>query len=348
MIDATFAIPGDLATPTGGYAYARRILPLLAAFGVRVTHLELPGSFPALTEADLAETQRLFEAVPARSVLLIDGLAYGAMPVSLVDKIQSPIVALVHHPLCLEAGLSQVRANALRASETAALRRARRIVTVSPAMARLLVAEFEVLEARIAVAVPGTEPATRSRGSGDPVRLLAVGAITPRKGYDVLIEALAVLGRADWRLTIAGALDRDRDAVEALMEQIAAADLNARVNLAGNKTSEDLDALYACADILVMPSLFEGYGMVLAEAMARGLPIVCTTGGAAAETVPDDAALKAPPGDPAALAAALARIIDDPGLRARSSDASWAAGQRLPRWEHTAGQVATAIREAVA
>ena len=101
---------------------------------------------------------------------------------------------------------------------------------------------------------------------------------------------------------------------------------------------------YASADVFVLPSRYEGFGMVLAEAMARGLPIVASTGGAAAQTVPDAAALKVPPGDAAALAAALARIIGDPALRARLGDASWAAGKRLQRWSRTAEIIAGVLR----
>ncbi len=93
-----------------------------------------------------------------------------------------------------------------------------------------------------------------------------------------------------------------------------------------------------------MPSLYEGYGMALAEAMARGLPIVSTTGGAAAETVPEAAAIKVAPGDEDALAAAIHNLLADPALRSRMADASWTAGQKLPRWEDTARIIAGVIR----
>jgi glycosyltransferase involved in cell wall biosynthesis len=102
---------------------------------------------------------------------------------------------------------------------------------------------------------------------------------------------------------------------------------------------------YEDADLFVMPSLFEGYGMVLTEALARGLPIICTTGGAAAETAPDTAALKVPPGDASALAKALARLIDDRAARREMADAAWHAAGTLPRWRETAAIIAELCRK---
>jgi glycosyltransferase involved in cell wall biosynthesis len=172
--------------------------------------------------------------------------------------------------------------------------------------------------------------------------------VTPRKGFVVLIEALAALAELDWRLTIGGPLDRDVAAVEALKVVIAHHRLGDRIDLAGTLDRQQLAQLYAAADVFVLPSLFEGVGMVLTEAMARGLPIVCTTGGAAAETVPDAAAIKVAPGAVEPLRDALRQVIGDPTLRQRLGDASWQAGQLLPSWEETAKAIAAVIREIAA
>jgi glycosyltransferase involved in cell wall biosynthesis len=343
-----FLIPGDLNLPTGGYAYDRRVLALLGGVGIEATHVPLPAAYPSPTEADLAATARLVAALPRDAVLLIDGLAYGAMPAPLIRGFGRPIVALCHHPLALEAGLSPARADALRGSETVALAQARRVIVTSPATRAILVEDFAVPEARIDVAVPGTDAAARSRGTGRPLQLLAVGAVVPRKGYDVLVRALAGLADDDWRLDIAGADDRAPETAAALRAQIEAAGLAARVTLNGAVSPARLGQLYDRADVFVMSSHFEGYGMVLAEAMARGLPIVSTTGGAAAETVPDAAALKVPPGDAAALGAGLRAAMRDSRRRAAMADASWRAGQALPRWDDTARRVADALRKAMA
>lgn len=346
MADVFFAIPGDIDTPTGGYAYDRRVLALLPACGMPAEHLPLPGTFPFAPVSDLAMAGRALGQTPEDAVLLVDGLAYGALTDIVLKDLHRRFVALVHHPLALETGLTERRRRALVESERAALARAVAVVVTSPLTARILVSDYGVPESRITVAVPGTDPAPRARGGGDPPSILAVGAVSPRKAYGVLVEAMAALKALTWRLRILGATDRAPEEAGRVAASIRAHDLDGRIALEGAQPDAVLADAYASADIFVMPSLFEGYGMVLAEAMARGLPIVCTTGGAAAETVPDAAALKVPPGDAAALAHALLRLIDDKDLRAKLAEASFAAGRRLPTWEDTAQVVAGVLRKA--
>jgi glycosyltransferase involved in cell wall biosynthesis len=252
----------------------------------------------------------------------------------------------VHHPLCLEAGLAKARQDALRTLEKAALALARRVVVTSHLTARTLVADFAVPADKITVAEPGTDPAPRAGGSAaGPLQLLSVGAIVPRKAYAILVRALGTLKDQDWRLTIAGPTDRSPEALAAVRAAIDEGALADRITLVGPVNQERLADLYASADVFLLASLYEGYGMVLAEAMARGLPIVCTTGGAAAETVPDDAAIKVPPGDERAFTLAVQHVLQDADLRRRMADASWAAGQKLPRWQDTARIIAAVIKE---
>ena len=346
MTRTAFAIPGDLALPTGGYAYARRILPLLAAHGLAARHLPLPGGFPFPDEAALVEAGAALSAIPADEVALIDGLAYGALPERVIARIAAPIVALVHHPLGLETGLSDADGARLIETERRALSFARRVVATSETTAQTLTRDFAVPAERLSVAVPGTEQADRATGSGDVPHLLSVGAVVPRKGFDVLVAALRELADRPWRCTIAGSLDRDPATVRALHAQIADAGLADRVTLTGALAPDALDAMYFDADLFVLPSRYEGYGMAFTEAMARGLPIVAAEAGAVPATVPRAAGTLVPPDDPQAVAAALRELLDDPARRKTMSDAAFAHAQGLPSWDDTARRVAEAIHQA--
>ena len=347
MIKAVFAIPGDVMTLTGGYGYARSVLSLLPMFGIDVRHMPLPDGFPTPSDQQMSEALAQLRRVPADYVLLVDGLALGAMPPDDVAMLKAPLVALVHHPLGFESGIDADLARKLLANESSVLQHARHVLASSPTTRAVLHDELKVPIDKITVAEPGTDPAERAKGSGrDDVELLSVGSITPRKGHAVLVEALSGLRHLNWHLTIVGSEARDPDCASALQQLISTHALQDRVTLTGECEAEALDHIYAGSDLFVLPSLYEGYGMVLAEAMARGLPIVTTTGGAAAATVPDSAALKVPAGEALPLREALQNAIGDQALRARLAEASWTAGQALPRWQDTTRIIADVLKGA--
>jgi glycosyltransferase involved in cell wall biosynthesis len=243
----------------------------------------------------------------------------------------------VHHPLALEAGLSPEQADALRHSERAALSAVQGVIVTSAATARLVAAEYGVPAERITIAKPGSDPAPLAAGSRDGVvRLLSVGAVVPRKGFDVLIAALATLGDLPWQLTIAGDRTRDLNAAARLDADIAGHALENRVTMLGTVSPQHLATLYAEADVFALASHFEGYGMAYAEAVTHGLPVIGTTGGAIPDTVPSDASLLIPPGDMPALAKALRRVIGDSDLRQRLTDGARAAAPQFPTWRQSA------------
>lgn len=344
MNEVAFLIPGDLDLPTGAFGYDRSVLRKLPQHGVHAMHVALPGAFPEPSKQDLADCAAIIRSLPTSAILLIDSLAYSAMPSEMIRSFGRPIVAVCHHPLALENGISAIKAQALHLSETTALALADHIIVTSSLTARILEGDFTVPRDKITVAVPGTTRKVRAMGSGQgTLELLAVGSIVPRKGYGVLIEALAGLKQRNWRLRIAGAA-RALDTVNALQAQIEREGLTGRVQLMGALRDRDLDALYEKSDLFVMASLFEGYGMVLAEALQRGLPIVTTTGGAASLTVPDGAGLKVAPGDVDALRGALESALSDPALRSTLSDAAYEAGQKLPSWDDTTAIIAETLR----
>jgi glycosyltransferase involved in cell wall biosynthesis len=342
MIEATFAIPGDIATPTGGYAYDREILRCMGDHGVALRHLVLPDGFPFPSAEDLETTARLLEDL--HGMLLIDGLAFGALPARVLSRIKAQIVALVHHPLAFETGLGPEDAERLRTLEREALKTASAVIVTSDTTAGILVADYDVPQERIAVAVPGTMRAHRAAGSGTGGAILAVGSVIPRKGYEVLVAALARLRVRPWSLTIVGALDRAPAYVRSLRAQIDAIGLSNRIHFTGAVSNDALPTLYDKADIFVLASHFEGYGMVLTEALAHGLPIVSTRGGAAAQTLPDEAAVKVPVGDSAALEEALASLLDDGRRRRALADAAFSHARHLPGWSETAAVVAAHLQ----
>jgi glycosyltransferase involved in cell wall biosynthesis len=336
--------PGDLATRTGGYVYDRRAFAALAGRGWRVRHVGLPEGFPFPDTAALAAADSALAGLPDRTTTVVDGLALGAMPeVAGRHRHRLALVALVHHPLCLETGLDPETSDRLRASERRALDACRRVIATSPLTAATLAADFGVPRGRLTVALPGTDPAAVATGTGDPPQLLCVGTLTPRKGHRLLLEALAASRDLPWRLVLAGSADRDRATAAEVRAAIAGLGLADRVTVAGELDSSALDAAYAAADLLVSASLHEGYGMALAEGLARGLPVVAASGGAVADTVPPDAGLLVPPGDAAALGVALRRALTEPGLRARLRAGALEARERLPRWEDTAAAIEGAL-----
>jgi glycosyltransferase involved in cell wall biosynthesis len=348
MRELTFAVPGELTIPTGGYVYDRRIVQELAklAWNVDVVNLGAHFPYPALEQRTAAIARLL--AIPQGRPIVIDGLAYGVLADAAEALCRAhPVIALVHHPLALETGLSEREAARLRGSERAALARAKRVVTTSAATGRLLLEDYGVATDRITVVPPGTDPAPAAKGSSDGVvRLLAVGAVVPRKGYDVLIAALATMPRSPWTLTIAGDRTRDLQCAARLDAEIARLGLGERVAVLGAVPNDRLSELYGGADVFVLPSRFEGYGMVFAEALARALPIIGTTAGAIPETVAQGAGLLVPPDDAPALTAALKRLIDDPAERRRMAACARRACTAQPSWSASARLFAQAIEAA--
>ncbi|GAA0590124.1 glycosyltransferase family 4 protein [Craurococcus roseus] len=330
-------VPGPFDTVSGGYSYDRRLVAGLRALGHGAEVVELAGRHPLPDDAARAAARAALDALPEDAVPVVDGLGLPSFAPVADALARRNAVVLVHHPTALETGFSGADRDALRATELELFGRAARVVATSPLTARRLVEEFSADPARVGVVEPGTDPAPRATGSGGPgAALLSVGALVPRKGHDVLLRALAGLADLDWRLAIAGPEGRDpvhARGLRALAEELGIAQ---RVEFAGAVGAERLEALYAGADLFALASHWEGYGMAVAEALARGLPLAVTAGGALAELAPEDASVVSPPGDHVSLGKGLRRVIFDEALRRHMAEAAWRAGQRLPRWEDRA------------
>lgn len=346
MREVIFAIPGDLDTPTGGYRYDKRVIEELPALGWRVQHLRLSAEFPSPSDRALAETSKAFSAIASDALVMIDGLALGAIPLTTLKALRAKLVALCHHPLAFETGLTSERIDYLHRTEREALSRAVATIATSRSTAELLAREFNVAADKLTVAEPGTEPAPRAKGDARPPLILSVGAITRRKGHNTLAKALSKIRDLEWEWRIAGSTDRDAAAMQTLEREIANGKIKNRTALLGPLDDAGLEREYSSAALFALPSHFEGYGMAFTEALARGLPVVAGSGGALVETVPKEAGVFVAPGNFGELALVLRRLLTNPAELAKRADAAWDYAKKLPRWRDTAKRVADALERA--
>lgn len=336
-------VPGSIAQRSGGYEYDRRIVEGLRAHGWVVDVHEVHGTFPRPSAAALENAARTLAAIPNGTVVLVDGLAFGAMPAEVErERARLGLVALVHLPLAAHAGIDRQEAARFEHSERRALAAARACIITGASTVEALQA-YGVKPEQIAVVEPGTDRAPLARGSRHPLHLVSVAAITPGKGHEMLLRALARLRQRAWRLTCAGTLEREPATATRVRELVDSAQLVDRVVLVGELSATELAALYDSADVFVHPSLHETYGMVVAEALARGVPVVSSATGAIPDLVGADAGLLVPPGDLAALESALSSVIDDADVRDRLAVGARRVRDRLPTWDDAVNRMAQVL-----
>lgn len=337
-----FAYPGDLSLKTGGYGYDRKVIGGLKAIGWEVELLGLGDGFPAPSDTTLDHASSALSALPDGSLVVIDGLAFGVLEgFALKEAERLRIVALVHHPLALETGLSDEEQRRYRASERKALSAARHVIVTSPMTARELVANYNVDASDITVALPGTEKASTVPSQSSVPNILSVGTLSRRKGHDVLLSALKQAEDLPWTATIVGSKTLDPATSNAIADQVDRLELGQRVKLAGEV--DEPRTYFARADIFALASRYEGYGMVFAEALSHGLPIVACHAGAVPEVVPEEAGFLVPVDDVDAFSAALRRLLNDPEERSAKAEGARRAGATLPDWAETAKIISNAL-----
>jgi glycosyltransferase involved in cell wall biosynthesis len=337
----------DPARPSGGNAYDGQVCRGLAEIGWPVHVHAVPGSWPRPDAAAYAALAGVVQRIPDGAVTLLDGLVASTAPEVLVpqaDRLR--LVALVHMPLGQGTGDSDVRTR-----EDAVLSAAASVVTTSAWSRRMLLELYSLPGERVHVAEPGVAAAPLSPGTTTGGSLLCVAAVIPGKGHDVLFDALATMTDLSWDCLCVGSLDRDPAFAESLRRRILDNGLGDSMRFPGPSVGADLDRCYVSADLLVLASRAETYGMVVTEALARGLPVVAADVGGVAEALGHGTGgirpgRLVPPDDPAALAAALRAWLGDAEFRLNWRRAARERRASLTGWSTTTAVLAGVLAEA--
>ena len=349
-----FVVPegvDDPERPSGGNFYDRRLSRALGAIGWAVREHAVAGSWPVPTSTDRATLGAVVAGIPDGAVVLLDGLVASAAPEVLgpeADRLR--LVVLVHMPLGEGPVADEVAV--VRAREDAVLSAAVAVVTTSEWTRGRLLDRHSVAADRVHVAEPGVDPADLAPGTASGGELLCVAAVSPHKGHDVLFDALARIRHLPWRCTCVGSLDRDPEFVARMRRAVQEHRIDDRVRFTGPLTGERLYAAYGDADVFVLASRGETYGMVVTEALAHGLPVIATAVGGVPLALGHGSdgsppGLLVPPDEPAALAEALCAWLGDAELRRRLRDAAEQRRASLTGWSATAEQVSRVLTEAV-
>ncbi|MFC8516973.1 glycosyltransferase family 4 protein [Streptomyces sp. NPDC057257] len=344
-----FVLPGgvdDPAAPSGGNAYDRRVSLDLPGFGWQVHKHAVDGGWPRPDAAARAELARTLRELPDGTVVMMDGLVACGVPEIVVPETERlNLAVLVHLPLGDETGLEPAVAAELDARERDVLRAVPAVIATSDWAVRRLVSHHGLAPERVHVAAPGADIAPLASGTDGVSRLLCVAAVTPRKGQHRLVQALAAAADLPWHCVCVGGLTQDPEYVGHLRALIREFGLEDRIELAGPRAGAELDASYHTADLMVLTSYAETYGMAVTEALARGIPVLATDVGGLPEAVgraPDGGVpgILVPPEDPAALAAELRGWFGEADVRRRLKAAARGRRAALDGWATTARSLA--------
>lgn len=346
-----FVVPAgfdDPARPSGGNGYDRRVADALADLGWTVDVVALPGPWPRLAGTADPALSDGFGVIPDGSLVLVDGLLASGMAELLVPRSSRLRLGILVHTLLAGSGIATVPAG-IEASEAAVLAAAGVVVTTSAWTRDRLLARYPVPADRVRVVRPGVAAAAVAPGTAHGGALLCVANLVPHKGQDVLAAALAEIAELDWRCVCVGALDQDAGFVAGVRTQLRAARLADRVEFTGVLDGAALDRAYAAADLVVVASRSESYGMVVIEALAHGLPVLGAAVGGVPEALGHAGGGRRPgrlvaPDDPAALAAALRAWLADADERGRLRAAARDRRQTLPDWPAVARNLSAALK----
>ena len=336
----------DREDPTGGNVYNRALIAELRTLGIDVRLQKLAGPWP---DGDASTHLALARALRSTPACLVDGIVACGSPDVVVAAVEPghSVTIVVHLPLSDEFGIGPARRQRYAMLESRAVHAASGVLCSSRWAATELRGRYG--RGDVGVAVPGVTPAAAARGSQDsgPPRLVSLASLTPTKDQLTLIRALAQLADLPWTADLIGSDRADPDYAAQVRTEIAAAGLAERITVRGILVGEALDQKWDVADLLVLPSRVETYGLVVTEALARGIPAVVSVGTGAVEALQEGATTDSAetPGaavaaaDPEGLAAVLRSWLTEPALRRSWRQAALARRDTLPRWQQTAEAV---------
>ncbi|MDY6841299.1 MAG: glycosyltransferase family 4 protein [Pseudomonadota bacterium] len=345
-----FLVPGDPEQNTGGYRYVRKLAAALCDGVCRARVSGLPGQFPRPDQVARSAMDQKLSGLPEGAFVVLDGLAMGGLP-EVVEKHarRLNLLALVHHPLADETGIGEADRQWFLEAEKRSLGFVQGVITTSQhTAARLL--DYHVPEEAIRVAEPGVtraaplHQARNERPENNGPRILCVAHLSPRKAQHQLVEALENLRALPWQCTLAGSDSRDREYSQQVRRAIAKVGLEGRIELAGEVEEAGLAELYRNADFFVLPSLYEGYGMVIDEALVEGLPVISSDGGALAQTSARPGVVQYCAGDVRALEACIRSWLEHPDRLNHCGKLAARESRRIRSWADTARDVGEALR----
>jgi len=337
-----YLISSDYARTTGGWIYNERLLAELAALGWQTGRHDLPPGFPDPSPSVRAEAEAIIRRLPAGALTLADQVCISPLAEA-ARRVR--LAMIMHHPQILEGSRPAEVAARLDAEERAAVSAAKLVIATSRLTGRQMLESYGVPPARLVIAEPGTDVFPPSAGCGGPgVHLLSIGSVIPRKRHGLIIEALAGLAGLDWRLTIVGNVAWQPEHIASLRYTISQAGLGSRILLVGEQTGQELEAQWRRADVYVAASIHEGFGMAVAEAVARQIPVVSTRSGAVGEWMDPAAGVIVEPDDVSSLRAALRDVIGKPAIRAKLREGARSARASLPTWPQSTAKVDAALR----
>ena len=339
-----FMVPGDPQQRTGGYRYVGQLVSAINQAGRKARVQGLEGRFPIPDAVAESAMDSALANCEDGACVVLDGLAMGGLP-AVVEKhaARLRLVALVHHPLADETGISDQDRAFLFDSEKRALAAVSHVITTSRATADRL-KDFHVPPEAVQVIEPGADtiairPKTaRQLAESGELQILCVASLSPRKAQHQLVQALAALQHLRWHCTFVGSTDRNREYSQQVAGQIQNLSLDERISMVGELGDEALAEQYQSADLFVLPSVYEGYGMVIDEALAAGLPVVTTNGGALASTGKRPGVRQYPAGSVDDLRDCLETCLSNTSILQEMTSAAGKSSESARQWSDAAEQ----------